>query len=114
MGEGPGLVRLRRDLVEDQSAGLVDGDAALDEVVGKAALQLQLVGEAVDRGAALALLRTSLADQRVDLPVSATAQRPKHKNRCHNNCARLAANMSESTTCSAQARSRQRHSLTPT
>ncbi len=35
MGEGPGLVRLRRDLIEDQAAGLVDADAALDQILGK-------------------------------------------------------------------------------
>jgi len=65
MGEGPGLVGFRRDLVEDQPARLLDGDAALDQIVGEAALQLELVGQPVDRGDALALLREGVADQRV-------------------------------------------------
>jgi hypothetical protein len=75
MGEGPGLVGLGRDLVEDQPAGLVDGDATLDEVVGEAALQLELVGEPVDRGDALALLRAGLADQRVGVDAAAAVLR---------------------------------------
>ena len=65
MGEGPGLVGLRGDLIEDQAAGLVDADAALDQVLGEAALEVQLVGEIVDRGDALALLRAGLGHQRV-------------------------------------------------
>ena len=65
MGEGPRLVRLRRDLVEDQPTRLVDGDAALDQVVGEATLEMELVGQPVDRGDALALLRAGFADQRV-------------------------------------------------
>jgi len=40
MGEGPGLVGLGRDLVEDQPARLVDGDAALDQVVSEAVSRL--------------------------------------------------------------------------
>ena len=65
MAEGPGLVGLCGDLVEDQAARLVDGHTALDQVVGEAALEVQLLGKAVDRGNALALLRTGLGHQRI-------------------------------------------------
>jgi hypothetical protein len=55
MGEGPGLVGLRRDLIEDQPARLVDADAALDQVVGEAAFEMQLAGQIIDGGDAIAL-----------------------------------------------------------
>ena len=48
MGEGPGLVRLGGDLVEDQATGLVDADAALDQILGEAALEVQPPGQIVN------------------------------------------------------------------
>ena len=50
MGEGPGLVGFRGDLIEDQAAGLVHADAALDQILGEAALEVQTAGQVVDGG----------------------------------------------------------------
>lgn len=55
MREGPGLVRLRRHLVEDQAPGLVHADTALDQVLGEAAFEVQTAGQIVDGGDAIAL-----------------------------------------------------------
>jgi len=48
------------ELVENDAAGFLDGDAARDEIIGKGTLEAEAVGQAKDRCNTLALFRANL------------------------------------------------------
>ena len=54
MREGAGFVGFGGDLIKDQAAGFIDGDTALDQILGKAALEVQTARKIVDGRDALA------------------------------------------------------------
>ena len=55
MGEGPGFVGFGGDLIEDQTTGFIDGDAALHQIVRKPAFEVQATCQIVDGGDAVTL-----------------------------------------------------------
>ena len=50
MGKGPRAIRSCGNLIEDQPAGLVDGNAALHQILGEAAVEIEASGQIVDAG----------------------------------------------------------------
>jgi hypothetical protein len=55
LAEGAGFFGLGGNLIEDQTAGLINVGSAFHQILGKAALEVQATGQIVDRGDAIAL-----------------------------------------------------------